>query len=34
MTNYAEFIPEIWSTILNSNFDNTSVMDSCVNKKY
>jgi len=34
MTNYSEFIPEIWSTILNSNFDNTSVMDSCVNKKY
>ena len=34
MTNYAEFIPEIWSPILNSNFDNTSVMDSCVNKKY
>lgn len=34
MTNYSEFVPEIWSTILNSNFDNTSVMDSCVNKKY
>jgi len=34
MTNYAEFVPEIWSTILNANFDNTSVMDSCVNKKY
>ncbi|MCQ2957381.1 MAG: hypothetical protein MJ180_00600 [Candidatus Gastranaerophilales bacterium] len=34
MTNYAEFVPELWSTILNSNFDNTSVMDSCVNKKY
>ncbi len=34
MTNYTEFVPEIWSTILNANFDNTSVMDSCVNKKY
>ena len=34
MTNYSEFVPELWSTILNSNFDNTSVMDSCVNKKY
>jgi len=34
MTDYANFVPEIWSGILNSNFDNTSVMDSCVNKKY
>ncbi len=34
MTNYNEFVPEIWSTILNSGFDNTGVMDSCVNKKY
>ena len=34
MTNSSEFVPEIWSTILNANFDNTSVMDSCVNKKY
>jgi len=34
MSNYSEFKPEMWSALLNSNFDNTSVMDSCVNKKY
>lgn len=34
MTNYNEFVPELWSGILNSSFDNTGVMDSCVNKKY
>jgi len=34
MSNYTEFIPELWSALLNSNFDNTSVMDTCVNKKY
>ncbi len=34
MSEYSEFNPEIWSSILNSNFDKTSVMDSCVNKRY
>lgn len=34
MSNYSEFSPDIWSATLNANFDNTGVMDSCVNKKY
>ncbi len=34
MTNYNEFVPELWSGILNASFDKTGVMDSCVNKKY
>ena len=34
MSNYTEFSPDIWSATLNANFDNTGVMDSCVNKKY
>lgn len=34
MTNYTEFVPDLWSSILNASFDKTGVMDSCVNKKY
>ncbi|MDD3594396.1 MAG: hypothetical protein PHX18_07195 [Candidatus Gastranaerophilales bacterium] len=34
MVNYSEFVPEMWSKILNTSFDNTGVMDTCVNKKY
>ena len=34
MTSYTNFVPEIWSTVLNASFDDTGVMDSCVNKKY
>ena len=34
VTSYENFVPELWSGILNAGFDNTGVMDSCVNKKY
>ena len=34
MTSYTNFVPEIWSSMLYASFDNTGVMDSCVNKKY